>query len=77
MEQVTHDDLRELAARLFALQAALIAVIETHPEAQALDAALSAAEDAGLANMLYLWPEEHLQVYRTTVQILRDRIPPR
>ncbi len=67
---------RELGARIFALQAVLVAVIRTHPHPNLLAPALAAAEDAGLANMLYLWPDEAMNTYRATVASLRGQIPP-
>lgn len=67
---------RDIGARLFALQAGLMAVIKTHPNPQALAAALAVTEDAGVSNMLYAWEESHLDVYRNVVRQLRDQIPP-
>lgn len=67
---------RELGARLFALQAGLIAVIKTHPDPKAFAAALQVAEDAGMSNMQYLpWSDEQIATYQRTVQVLREQIP--
>lgn len=76
MDEETTALARELGARIFALQAGLIAVIKTHPHPILLAPALAAAEDAGLANMLYLWPDEAMNTYRATVASLRGQIPP-
>ena len=75
-EEETLATFRDIGARIFALQAGLMAVIKIHPNPQDLADALTEAEDAGLANMLYLWDESHLDVYRKTVRQLRDQIPP-
>ena len=67
---------RDIGARLFAMQAGLLAVIATHPNPQGLATALTNFEDAGLANMQYLpWSEDHISVYRASIQLLREKIP--
>lgn len=76
MEKEVKDMFRDLAARNFALQAGLIAVIQTHPHPQALKSAMIQAEDAGMSNMIYKWEDQHLETYRKTVQQLSDQIPP-
>ena len=74
-EEETLATFRDIGARLFALQAGLMAVIKTHPRPKELAAALLRSEDAGLANMLYQWEDSHLNVYRNVVRQLRDQIP--
>ena len=67
---------RELGARLFALQAGLIAVIKAHPDPKSLAAALDVTEDAGMSSMLYLqWTDDQIATYRDSVQTLRQAIP--
>lgn len=75
MNEETTEAMRSLGARLFALQAGLMAVIKTHPHPRQLEQALTEAEDAGLANMLYHWNDTHLDQYRRTLKALADQIP--
>lgn len=53
-EDDTKDVLRDLGARLFALQAGLMAVIRTHPNPQALSEALDLTQEPPKAVMLGL-----------------------
>lgn len=76
MNEEDFDTIRDVMARVFALQAALGAVIATHPNPAALRLALDREEDAGMANMLYRWPDQPLDLYRECVQSLRSRIQP-
>lgn len=66
---------RDIGARLFALQAGLMAVIATHPNPKALRAALQEAEDAGMSNMLYVWGDPQIAIYRDTIQTLAKQTP--
>jgi hypothetical protein len=72
MEKELADLFRDQAARIFALQAGLMAAFKTHPLPTALADALARCEDAGMSNMLYQWEDGHLDLYRKTVQQLRD-----
>ncbi len=75
MDSEIESVLRATNARLFALQAGLMAVIRSHPHPEQLAQALNLMEEAGMSNMLYVYPDEHVAAYRNTVQQLRDQIP--
>ena len=67
---------RDLGARLFALQAGLLAVMSAHPQPQVLRQKLDAFEQGALASMLNLtWTDQQIAAYRRTVDQLREQIP--
>jgi DNA-binding MurR/RpiR family transcriptional regulator len=74
-EDDTKDALRDLGARVFALQAGLMAVMRTHPNPQELSAALDLIQEPPKAVMLGLtWSDSTLEKFDQTLKQLRDQI---
>ena len=75
-ENDTTGALRDLGARLFALQAGLMAVMRTHPNPQALSEALDLTQEPPKAVMLGLaWSDSTLEKFDKTLAQLRGQIP--
>jgi hypothetical protein len=75
MEEDTKAAVRRLSARMYALQAGVIALIQTHPEPQALHTAIDANAEDPLAILLNTqWPEADLKVFRSTIALLQSKI---
>ena len=68
------DAARDLGARLFALQAGLMAVMRIHPQPQALAKELDLCGQAAQSNMEALpWSEENLQTFHATMALLKSQ----
>jgi hypothetical protein len=75
MDEETKQAMRGLGARLFAIQAAVMAIARTHQNSAALLDALDEMQQAPLAMFLNLpWPEEDLDKFRQTLEQIRDQI---